>query len=474
MRRSEGLPPGHASHAGSTGAPPAPSLAARRFARHALTTLFEDLPAPAIRAAKTFLLDTLGVGVSGSSEPSAGPLLQAVAAWGSGSEAAIWGRHERLPAPAAALMNGFQVHCQEYDCVHEAAVLHPMATLLPAALAWAERKGGVTGSAFLAALAVGVDVAISLGLAARAGLRFFRPATAGGFGAAAAVGRLAGLDEAGLAGAFGLQYAQASGTMQPHVEGSIALPLQIGFNSRAALAACDLTHAGITGPRDVFEGPFGYLPLFEDTWDLAPIWPALGRTWRIAELSHKPYPAGRATHAGIEGVAALRAAHGFTAGEVAHITVLGPPLIQRLCGRPAIPEPSPAYARLCMGFAIAKLLQHGALDPVHYRGEALRNPETLALARRVTTVADGNPDPNALAPQSVRVELNDGTVLEWRCEEMLAHPARPLSPEQHFAKFRRCWTLAAEALGPPELVIETVEHIEEMDDMRTLAALLTP
>jgi aconitate decarboxylase len=72
------------------------------------------------------------------------------------------------------------------------------------------------------------------------------------------------------------------------------------------------------------------------------------------------------------------------------------------------------------------------------------------------------------------VELNDGTVLEWRCEEMLAHPARPLSPEQHFAKFRRCWTLAAEALGPPEPVIEAVEHIEEMDDMRTLAALLTP
>jgi aconitate decarboxylase len=451
-----------------------PDLAALRFARHALTTRFEDLPPPAIRAAKVFLLDTLGVGISGSTDQSTEPLLQAAASWGTGPEAVVWGRPERLPAPAAALVNGFQAHCQEYDCVHEAAVLHPMATLLPAALAWAEREGGVTGRAFLTALVVGVDIAIGLGLAARAGLRFFRPATAGGFGATAAVARLAGLDEAGLTGAFVLQYAQSSGTMQPHIEGSVALPLQIGFNSRAALTACDLTRAGIAGPRDVFEGPFGYLPLFEGTWDLAPVWLALGRTWRIAELSHKPYPSGRATHAGIEGVAALCATHGFKAAEIARITVLGPPLIHRLCGRPAIPHPSPGYARLCMGFAIAKLLQHGALDPVHYRGEALSDPETFALARRVTTLVDGNPDPNALVPQSVSVELNDGTALEWRCDQMLANPARPLSPEQHLAKFRSCWSLAAAPLGPPESLIDMVEHLEELDDMRTLAVLLVP
>ncbi|HJU17627.1 MAG TPA: MmgE/PrpD family protein [Stellaceae bacterium] len=452
----------------------APDLAALRFARHALGTRFEDLPPAAVRAAKTFLLDTLGVGVSAATDPNVAPLVQAVAGWGAGGEAAVWGRRECLPAPAAALINGFQVHCQEYDCVHEAAVLHPMATLVPAALAWAERAGGVTGRAFLVALAIGVDVAIGLGLAARAGLRFFRPATAGGFGATAAVARLAGLDEPALAGAFGLQYAQTSGTMQPHVEGSPALPLQIGCNSRAALAACDLAQAGIAGPRDVFEGPFGYLPLFEGEWDLAPIWPTLGRLWRIAELSHKPYPAGRATHAGIEGVAALRAAHGFTPADIAHITVLGPPLVQRLCGRPAIPDPSPAYARLCMGFVIAKRLQYGALDPTHYRGAALRDPETFALARRVTTLADGNPDPNALAPQSVRVDLNDGTSVEWQCERMLANPARPLSPEQHLTKFRRCWSLAAAPLGPPEALIDIVEHLEELDDMRALAALLAP
>ena len=73
--------------------------------------------------------------------------------------------------------------------MHEKAVLHPMATLLPGALAYAERKGGISGRAFMVAVAVGVDVASNLGVAAREGLKFFRPATSGGFGATAAIGK---------------------------------------------------------------------------------------------------------------------------------------------------------------------------------------------------------------------------------------------------------------------------------------------
>ena len=177
------------------------------------------------------------------------------AGWGEGAEAVVWGRGKRVPAPTAAFLNGFQAHCQEYDCVHEKAVLHPMATLLPAAIAYAERKGGISGRELIVAVAVGVDVAANLGVAAREGLKFFRPATAGGFGATAAIGRLAGFDADTLCNAFGIQYGQTSGTMQSHVEGSIVLPMQIGFNGRAALHACDIAATGLSGPRDVFEGP---------------------------------------------------------------------------------------------------------------------------------------------------------------------------------------------------------------------------
>lgn len=449
-------------------------LAGLRFGQHVAGCRWAHLPVAVVDAAKVFILDTLGVGVAGSTAAGAAALQRCGAGWGGPPEAAVWGTRLRLPAGSAALTNGFQVHCQEYDCVHEGAVLHPMATLLPAALAWADRAGGVSGRDLITAVAAGVDVSSGLGVASRSPLRFFRPAAAGGFGAAAAVAWLAGLDAEGVLTAFGLQYAQSSGTMQPHVEGSVALPMQVGFNSRAGIGAVDLVQAGLSGPRDVFEGPYGFLRLFEGEWELGPVLDGLGRAWQVAALSHKPFPAGRATHGAIEGVMALREAHGFDAGDVASIVLEGPPIIRRLCGRTPHAGMSANFGRLSTGFAVANVLRHGELDLSHYRGAALHDPATLELAKVVSVVDSDVTDPNALGPQRLVVRLRDGRSLAWACETMLASPARPLSRAAHLRKFRRCWSFAAEALGPAEAVIELVDGLEHVSDVRALTALLQP
>jgi 2-methylcitrate dehydratase PrpD len=450
--------------------------AASRFAVHALTTSFRDLPDDAVGQAKTFILDSLGVGIAGSSVETATGLFQIAATWGTAPEAQVWGRSTRLSAPAAAFLNAWQMHNQEFDCLHEPAVVHGMASVLPACLAAAERRGGITGQELITAVAVGVDVAAGLGLASCAGMRFFRPATAGGFGAVAAAGRILGLDQPTLAAAFAWQLAQASGTMQPHHEGSPILPVQIGFNARAALHSCDFAALGFAAPRDVFEGPYGYLPLFEGDWDLAPVLQDLGRVWRIAEFSHKPYPAGRATHAGIEGVMALRDQHHFTAADVVSVRVTAPSLILRLVGRPATPTPDASYARLCLGYVVAKVLQHGALDIAHFRGAARADPITYELASRVSVTADDNPDPNAMAPQAVMVRLTDGTELSWHCNEMLAHPTRRLDTWQQLVKFGRCLEFAAQPLDQSVLhrLVDTVDRLEELSEVRTLTGLLAP
>jgi len=449
---------------------------AERFADHALGLSYADLTPEAVAQAKVFILDTLGVGIAGSTSAAAEEALAAARGWGSGDEAGVWGRAARVPAPTAALMNAFQVHCQEYDCVHEGAVLHPMATLLPAVLAFADREGGVSGRDLLTAVAAGVDIASGLGVASRSAMRFFRPATAGGFGATAAVARLMRLTPDHLADAFGVQYAQSSGTLQPHVEGSPALPMQVGFNSRAALQSCDLARAGFPGPHDVFEGPYGYLRLFEGEWDMAPVLASLGQTWRITEVSHKPYPAGRATHAGVEAIMRLKAEHGFTADDVAAIVVTGPPITQRLCGRAPLPSPSANYARLCMAFVAAKVLIHGEIDLAHYRGAELTDPATYHLAQRVRMVADPNPDPNALVPMETTITLKDGQVLRWTCTEMLASPGRRLTREQHLRKFHRCWEFAAEPLPDTnrDALIAMVDALETLGDVRDLTRLLSP
>jgi 2-methylcitrate dehydratase PrpD len=452
-----------------------PKPLSERFAAHVASARFEDLPEDAVAQAKTFILDTFGVGIAGATAAGAAELMAAARQWGDGAEAVIWGRPGRAPAGIAALLNGFQVHCQEFDCLSEAAVLHPMAAVLSAAMAFAERRGGVSGRDLILATALGVDVACYLGIASQQALRFFRPATAGGFGAAAACARLAGLNAAQIAHAFGLQLAQMSGTMQAHVEASPALPLQVGMNARAGLQSCDLAAAGLPAPRFSLDGPFGYLPLVEGIFDLSPVHDGLGRRWIIAELAHKPYPAGRATHGAVEAVLTLRAQHGFTPDDVEEIVVSGPPVLKKLTGRPDIPNPTPAYARLCVGYVVAKVLLHGFIGVEHYRGEAeLTDPATHALAARVRAVEDGTTNQSALAPQAVTIRLRNGATLAWRCETMLASPTRRLTRDQHLAKFRRCWDFAEGKLPATarENLIETIDRLEAVADMRRLAELV--
>ena len=448
--------------------------AAQRLAAHALATRFEHLSADAVAQAKVFILDTLGVGIAGSTAYGADQIAAASSTWGTGDETTVWGRSERVPATTAALLNGFQVHCQEYDCVHEGAVLHPLATTLPAAIAYAERAGGISGRDLLTAACVGVDIAAGLGIASKSAMRFFRPATAGGFGAVAAVGKLMGLSQAELVGSFGVQYAQTSGTLQPHVEGSATLPLQVGMNSRAALQSADLTRAGLVGPQDIFEGPYGYMPLFEGEWDLEPVLQDLGRRWRIAELSHKPYPAGRATHAGVEGIIALRRSHPFLVEDVDSITIVGPPVTARLCSRPDVADPTPNYARLCMSYVAAKVLLHGEIDLAHYRGDELTDAATHALAPKIRMLSDGGSDPNALVPVDVTIVLAGGKTLHWHCDAMLASPSRRLTREQHLTKFRRCCDFAHAPLLKPQQdqLIAAIDDIEGISDIRTLTRLL--
>src|SRR5258707_8182609 len=126
--------------------------AAARFANHAIDTRFADLPPSAVERAKVFVLDSLGVGIAGSSVDGAEGLLRVATSWGEPA-VPVWGRAARLSAPAAAFLNAWQMHNQEYDCLHEGAVVHAMATVLPPALASAELRGAPSGAELIAAIA---------------------------------------------------------------------------------------------------------------------------------------------------------------------------------------------------------------------------------------------------------------------------------------------------------------------------------
>jgi len=396
------------------------------------------VPGAAAESAKAVIADTLAVGIAGLATPERGKILDMLFALSGVGEATVFGSGERLPLVHVAMLNAYQVHGQEFDCLHERAVVHPMAAVLPTLLGWAEREGGVTGAHLIRAAVVAVDVAATLGLCSRAPMRFFRPANAGGFGATVGLAMLAGLDAAQLRDAIGIYYGQCAGTMQAHAEASPQLAMQMGFAARGAVTAVELARRGMPGLRAPISGEFGYFALFDGTADPAPF-DALGRSWRITEVSCKPFPSGRATHGGIDALQRLMREDGVTAERVVTARFRVPPLTARLVGRPALPGMNPGYARLCLQYVGAVCLRRGTVGLEAFTAPALSDPATLALARRLTIIEDGNLDPNALLPQRVEVDLAAGRTLSYDVQQVLGSPERPLSRDAvganpHFSK----------------------------------------
>jgi 2-methylcitrate dehydratase PrpD len=444
------------------------------FADHATRTRFADLPSEAVRAAKIFMLDTLGVGIGGSAGPMAENLAEAQQAWGQGSAARVWGLGKHLPAPAAAMCNAYQVHNSEFDAVHEEAVVHALSVVLPVAIAGAERRKGVSGKDLIAAVVVGVDVAAGLGLAATTGLRFFRPATAGAFGGAAALGKLMGLDQPTMINALSIAFGQVCGTMQAHTEGSMLLAMQVGFNARNAVAACDLAARGFDAPKNVLEGPFGYFKLIESSGAPARITQDLGRRWLITELAHKPYPSGRATHGIVEACLELQRRYGCSADAIERLTARVPPLVHQLVGRPHLTRPTVNYARLCASYVTARALLNEGVGSEDFRDEAYRDVRTTALAQRISIEPWDVGNANALTPVEVAIELRGGVRHAIRLDVVYGNPAKPLSRDDHLAKFRRNCEVAARPLQPDntERLIERFDRFEDVADIAELVDLV--
>lgn len=441
-----------------------------------------QIPADALAAARTFLMDSVGVALAGTSVRESQQVLRAARLWNASSEAGshgdalVWGTATWLPAPSAAMVNAFHIHNQEFDCVHAPAVVHPMAVILAAVVAAAERAQRVSGTRLLAALALAVDTATVIGMSATKPIRFFRPAQCGCIGATAGIAWLLGCDRETTRNAIGLAYSQLAGTMQAHIEGTPALAMQIGFAARAAICAVDLAREGFRGPHQVLDGKHGYFALFEP--DAAPdaAFAKLGHEWQITRVSHKPFPTGRAAHGGIAGCQVLMRDHGFGANDVAEVVLAAPPLIRQLVDRPMLTGATPmntSYARLCLPYLLAVTLVHGSVTLDAYQPSWLSDEALSAVAARVRVIADDNLNANALAPQHLRIRLHDGRVFERALPVVYGAPEWPMTLAAQREKFTDCCLHAAVSIDAKraQSLMTAIDEIAAFDDVRALFAI---
>ena len=106
-----------------------------KLADHIARTQLADLPAPAVSAARQVMLDTIAVAWAATDLPGSRPLRDLAVREGGAADATLFAYGERVPAGAAALVNGTYAAALDYVCLHEALVMPCDAVILPAARA---------------------------------------------------------------------------------------------------------------------------------------------------------------------------------------------------------------------------------------------------------------------------------------------------------------------------------------------------
>ncbi|WP_067857304.1 MmgE/PrpD family protein [Nocardia shimofusensis] len=398
------------------------------------------------------VLDVLGNSLAALRTPAAASVRAVVEEWSGKPESTALGSGRRHPAAAAALLNGTLAHAMDFDDTQLPSVLHPSASVVPAALAVAE-AAGASGAALLDAVAVGIEITVRLGMAgysAELGNSVFfergQHATAicGTVGAAVAAAMLTGLEADGIAHAVGIASSMGSGLLEANRTGGTVKRVHCGWAAHSAVTAGSLAEHGLTGPPTVIEGRFGLLQAFCGEYgDPAVVTAGLGEHWELPGVFFKPYPCNHFTHAGIDAALRLRA-DGVTADLIDTLVLGAPTPVLRTIGEPTESKrrPESGYHAAFSGpyTVAAALLGGGGLGLFHedFTDAAAADPRRLALAAKVECVPDAHCDsifPYQF-PAVLTAHLRDGRTLVERVDVNRGGPGNPLSAEELTAKFR--------------------------------------
>jgi 2-methylcitrate dehydratase PrpD len=430
---------------------------------------FGALPEAAVETAKTGFIDCIAVMVAGAAEAPVQILKRTLAAEAGVAEAALYFSAERMPAPAAAWINGTAGHVLDYD---DFARGHPSVAIVPAILAEGELLD-VSGADLIAAYVAGYEVFIDVGIRERRSYQakgWHPTPLMGALAAAAACARLRRLDAAGVASALGLAAAQASGITASY--GTMAKSMQVGKAAHTGVLSARLAANGMTAAADVLDHAQGFLAALSPAGDLDLERPArIGEHWHIAErgLSIKRYPACYCVHRLVDGALELAAERPVAIDDIARIEVsLSKTHVAIL--KHHRPQTG-LEAKFSAEFAVAAALLAGNVGLREVRDAYVLRPEVQALMARVSIAENENYDPDALGfslYDQVKITLNDGRTLAGpQVRYALGNAKRPLGVEDLRRKFLDCFAAAGSRLDAGRL-FAALQRLETLPSCRSL------
>ena len=424
------------------------------------------VPEAARELVRQCILDYLGVAIAGAGDPLVRIILEETAEAGGAAEASVIGHQGRLPALAAALVNGAAGHALDYDDVNMAMPGHPSVAILPALLALAEARHAA-GREVATAFAAGYEAACRIGLAMRPGhydIGFHSTGTLGAFGAAAACARLLRLDPERTAAALGIAGTQAAGLKSQF--GTMCKPFHAGKAAQNGLLAARLAARGFSSRPDILECAQGFAATHGPDFAPEAALAAPDKGFHLFANLFKYHAACYLTHAPIECARRLRDEHRLAPERIRRITLEIDGSLDKVCN---IAAPRDGLeAKFSLRHTVAMALS--GVDTAglgNYSAESARDPALGKLRERVEI---GFRRGWAQTQAALAVELDDGRVL--RATHDAGIPAADIGAqgERLAQKFAALTEPVLGAARARELR-EAVAGLDELPDVATLARL---
>ncbi len=436
-----------------------------------------SLPQATIATARNVVLDAMGCALSGLHAPAGRIAMEYAKAQGGAEHSTLVGAGSRVPAASAAFANTFAGRIDLFDDADSRAHVHAGVVNVMAALAVAEREDR-NAQELLAAVAIGVDVSVRIGMTMRPShfdAGFHPTGTLNCFGAAAAAGRLAGLDPRRMQAAFGLAAEQAAGLTEYRRRGPLEMTAFHGANAAASgIRAADLASRGMPAPPAPLEGPNGLLHAMSPRRDPAPLLEGLGSTFFIGATECKPFPGNRIAHSAIGAAVRLRRDDPrFRADNVRSVIVRMARDAIRDCDRPTIA--SQLEAQYSVQYLVALVLANGNVTVSDFEGEPWNAPPLRDLRARIR--AEHAPELDARYPDvdssEIVAELADGSVARRRLDAPPGSPDNPMTAQEIRDKFAG---LAVRTLTPAQTgaLADFIATMDSTTRIRALAPLLAP
>ena len=455
-----------------------------KIANHLQTTQFEDLPEEVVEATKRSLLDALSVSLGASGTESSVLPFVSLAKESEGSGACeIIGLSGRYSPEWAAFANGALAHALDYEDAFDAAPMHPNAAVVPVILALAQEAGSLSGKELLLAMALGCDLACRLGLClktpAEAG-GWYPPPIYTGFGAIAAAGKIAGLSARSYLDAFslGLNQITCSGEIKYNPDSEIRA-VRDAFPSKAAVLAVRLARSGIKGFDFPFEGKSGFFRLFANgDYSEDILLKDLGQSFKGSEISFKPWPSCRGTHAFIEAALELRESVNDLS-EIEKLTLTGGPILEMLA-YPIDRKRAPVVtidAKFSIFYTTALALVRGQVTLDDFKPDDLQNPQILRLTALSDYKRNGSTDIKDASSGTLDIQLSDGRTLSRHVSEPKGAVANPMSREDITDKAIDCVSRALTPLNEEKarILADTIWSLEkESNAIEALFSIIRP